>query len=156
MSPRAFLWFCTTIFSITVVLINGQSNQPTLPIRGSTEQTSVSPWMGNNVTEAPSSSAPSRIPLYLAVLVSFGAVDTSGSFVASDLALKHINEREDVLPGYELRMSLSNSAVSFTHTHTHACLYRDTYIYILCIDIVIYMGGHGQRQGVINICNNNT
>lgn len=60
--------------------------------------------------------ASERVTLYIAGLYSlYGDLDGSGVYVASDLALKHVNEKEDILRGYELRMTLSNSQVRRMH-----------------------------------------
>ncbi|KAJ8044805.1 Gamma-aminobutyric acid type B receptor subunit 1 [Holothuria leucospilota] len=62
------------------------------------------------VTRAPTIVPSDGIPLYLAGLFSLsGVLDGSGIYVAADLALKHINENPNVLPGYRLVMTLSNS-----------------------------------------------
>lgn len=100
----------TAIFGISMTLIYGQAGQGHVSMPGPTEQTGTDFWMGDNVTVSPTST--NRIPLYLALLVAFSGVDTSGSFVAADLALQHVNERDDILPGYELLTSVSDSAVS--------------------------------------------
>ena len=61
-------------------------------------------------------SAPSddRIPLYLGGFFSFGGPwDGSGVLPAVEMALDHINQRTDVLDGYELKMVWNDTRVSF-------------------------------------------
>ena len=55
-----------------------------------------------------------KIPLYLGGFFSFGGPwDGSGVLPAVDMALDHINAKEDVLPEYELRMVWNDTQVSF-------------------------------------------
>ncbi|KAJ8044803.1 Gamma-aminobutyric acid type B receptor subunit 1 [Holothuria leucospilota] len=61
-------------------------------------------------TERPSPSSSDDILLFLGGLFSLsGGWDGSGVFVGADLALKHVNENPNMLPGYKLMMTLSDS-----------------------------------------------
>ncbi len=54
-----------------------------------------------------------RIPLYLSAYFTLGgAWDGSGILPAVEMALDHINENADVLPGYELKMVWNDTRVS--------------------------------------------
>lgn len=109
---------------------------------GTTEEWSTTP---NDTTEASSAvsqtttnqeSPSDRTPLYIAGLFSLdGNLDASGVYVGSSLALKHVNQNPDVLPGYELVMTLSNSKVS---------LYCTTYTLFL---VGFFFGGG--REGEV-------
>ncbi len=55
-----------------------------------------------------------KIPLYLGGYfpMRYSSYDGSGFIPATQMALDHINERDDILPEYELRMIVNNSGVS--------------------------------------------
>ncbi|XP_072048870.1 gamma-aminobutyric acid type B receptor subunit 1-like [Amphiura filiformis] len=54
-----------------------------------------------------------KIPLYIGAYFSFGGGwDCSGIIVAAQMALDHINAREDILPEYELRMIYNDTQCS--------------------------------------------
>ena len=54
-----------------------------------------------------------RTPIYLGGFFSHGGTwDSSGILPAVEMAIDHINAREDILPGYELRMVWNDTQVS--------------------------------------------
>ncbi len=64
-----------------------------------------------------------KIPLYLGGFFSLGGVwDGSGILPAVEMALDHINERQDVLPEYELRMVWNDTQVNkYIYTKIVVC-----------------------------------
>ena len=56
----------------------------------------------------------SKIPLYIGAFFPFGGGwDGSGIIPVVEMALDDINAREDILPGYELRMVWNDTQVQF-------------------------------------------
>ena len=60
--------------------------------------------------------AESRIPIYLGGFFSFGANegnawDTSGILAAVEMAIEHVNDRQDILTDYELKMVWNDTKV---------------------------------------------
>ena len=64
--------------------------------------------VGENIT-----TTSSKIPLYLGGYFPMpgSSYDGSGFIPATQMALDHINERDDILPEYELKMIVNNSGV---------------------------------------------
>ncbi|KAJ8044813.1 Gamma-aminobutyric acid type B receptor subunit 1 [Holothuria leucospilota] len=61
--------------------------------------------------ETPTSSSTDEIPLFLSALFSLNGIgwNVSGLLVTADLALKHVNDNPDILPGYRLFMAPADS-----------------------------------------------
>lgn len=60
-----------------------------------------------------------KIPLYIGAYFSFGGGwDCSGIIVAVQLALDHINERDDILSEYELKMIFNDTQVRTIYVYS--------------------------------------
>ncbi|KAJ8044809.1 Gamma-aminobutyric acid type B receptor subunit 1 [Holothuria leucospilota] len=100
--------------STNVPLVSFVSPYSIIPTSGSPYDKNRGSWFTDGyhwTTERPNSTSFDEKPLFLSALFSLDGDDWDGSglFVAADLALKLVNNKSDILPGYRLFMSLANT-----------------------------------------------
>ena len=79
---------------------------------------SLTPWPYLQVYP-PVNESDGRTPLYFALMLSFGGQFTSvGALPGVQIALDYINSQPDILPGYSLHYTLTDSQVRGVHAMT--------------------------------------
>ena len=100
-----------------------------------------SPWPYLQVYP-PVNESDARTPLYFALMLSFGGDYTSiGALPGVQIALDYINSQPDILPGYSLHYTLTDSQVRGVHAFACAVFY-----YIHLIDFTTLNSGLGHRS----------
>ena len=81
------------------------------PLQATTLASSSSPWPYLQIYP-PVNESDGRMPLYFALMLSFGGDYTSiGALPAVQIALDYINSQPSILPGYSLHYTLTDSQV---------------------------------------------
>ena len=88
------------------------STETTFTWEYATDSVATSTEMAKAEVKPADDGTDSKIPLYIGAYFSFGGGwDCSGIIVAAQMALDHINERDDILPEYKLRMIYNDTQV---------------------------------------------
>ena len=105
-----------TSSKIVMAMINGflralMTAVALLPALQTARASSLTPWPYLQVYP-PVNESDGRTPLYFALMLSFGGQLTSiGALPGVQIALDYINSQSDILPGYSLHYTLTDSQV---------------------------------------------
>ena len=116
----ALTWiFKIGVMAIFVIAVGSQNISTSSPgdmVRANIRNATNNEYGMRNGSGSTMSKQEDRIPLYLGGLFSLGGrADESGHVPAVEMGLDHVNQRTDILSGYDLRMVWNDTKVSGTY-----------------------------------------